>query len=130
MLILKIPYAVPVGILVGVTALIPVVGAFIGIIVGAILIVSVNPIKVVTFVIFVLVLQQIEGNIIYPKVVGGSVGLPGMWVLVAVTVGGSLFGIIGMLLGVPTISVIYTVLKSDVEKRLNQKIWKIIYTML
>lgn len=122
MLILKIPYAVPVGILVGVTALIPVVGAFIGIIVGAILIVSVNPIKVVTFVIFVLVLQQIEGNIIYPKVVGGSVGLPGMWVLVAVTVGGSLFGIIGMLLGVPTISVIYTVLKSDVEKRLNQKI--------
>lgn len=120
MLILKIPYAIPVGVLVGVTALIPVVGAFIGIIVGAILIVSVNPIKVITFVIFVLVLQQVEGNIIYPKVVGGSVGLPGMWVLVAVTIGGSLFGIIGMLLGVPTVSVIYTVLKNDVEKRLTK----------
>lgn len=120
MLILKIPYAVPIGILVGVTALIPVVGAFIGIIIGAVLIVSVNPVKVITFIIFVLILQQFEGNVIYPKVVGGSVGLPGMWVLVAVTVGGSLFGIIGMLLGVPVFSVIYTVLKNDVDKRLNK----------
>lgn len=119
MLILKIPYAMPIGVLVGVTALIPVVGAFIGVIIGAILIVSVNPIKVVTFVVFVLILQQIEGNVIYPKVVGNSVGLPGMWVLVAVTIGGSLFGILGMLLGVPFASVIYTMLKSDVEKRLN-----------
>lgn len=120
MLILKIPYAVPIGVLVGVTALIPVVGAFIGIIVGAVLIVSVNPIKVITFVIFVLILQQVEGNVIYPRVVGGSVGLPGMWVLLAVTVGGSLFGFIGMLLGVPFFSVIYTVLKNDVDKRLKK----------
>ena len=119
MLILKIPYAVPIGILIGVTALIPVVGAFIGIIIGSVLILSVNPIKVITFVIFVLVLQQVEGNVIYPRVVGNSVGLPGMWVLVAVTIGGSLFGVLGMLLGVPTASVIYTILREDVEKRLN-----------
>lgn len=119
MLILKIPYAVPIGVLVGVTALIPVVGAFLGIIIGSILIISVNPIKVITFIVFVLILQQVEGNIIYPKVVGTSVGLPGMWVLFAVTVGGSLFGIVGMLLGVPFVSVIYTVLKNDVDKRLK-----------
>ena len=87
MLILRIPYAIPIGILIGVTALIPVLGAFIGIIIGAILIVAVNPIKVITFVVFVLILQQIEGNIIYPKVVGNSVGLPGIWVLTAVTLG-------------------------------------------
>ena len=121
MSILKIPYAVPIGVLVGVTALIPVVGAFIGIIIGAILIVSVAPIKVITFIVFVLILQQIEGNVIYPKVVGTSVGLPGMWVLVAVTVGGSLFGILGMLLGVPTASVFYSVLKKDTNSRLENK---------
>ena len=119
MLIFKIPYAIPIGILVGVTALIPVIGAFIGIIVGAVLIVSVNPVKVITFVIFVLVLQQVEGNIIYPRVVGNSVGLPGMWVLLAVTVGGSLFGFVGMLLGVPFVSVIYTIIKNDVNRRLK-----------
>ena len=121
MLILKIPYAVPIGVLIGVTALIPVVGCFIGIIVGAVLIVSLAPTKVITFIIFVLILQQIEGNVIYPKVVGTSVGLPGMWVLVAVTVGGSLFGILGMLLGVPVFSVIYSLVKQDTEKRLKEK---------
>lgn len=121
MSLLKIPYAVPIGVLIGVTALIPVVGAFIGIIIGAILIVSVAPIKVITFIVFVLILQQIEGNVIYPKVVGTSVGLPGMWVLVAVTVGGSLFGVLGMLLGVPTVSVFYTVLKKDTNTRLENK---------
>lgn len=119
MLILNIPYAAPIGVLIGVTALIPVVGAFIGIIIGAILILSVEPIKVITFIIFVLILQQFEGNVIYPRVVGNSVGLPGMWVLMAVTVGGSLFGIIGMLLGVPVFSVIYTILKNSTEKRLK-----------
>lgn len=117
MLILKIPYAVPIGILIGVTALIPVVGAFIGMIIGAILIVSVEPIKVIAFVIFILILQQIEGNLIYPRVVGNSLGLPGMWVLVAVTVGGSLGGIIGMLIGVPIASAIYKLLQKDVEKK-------------
>lgn len=121
MLILKIPYAVPIGVLIGVTALVPIIGAFVGIIIGAILILSINPIKVITFVIFVLILQQIEGNLIYPKVVGDSVGLPGIWVLVAVSVGGKLFGIVGMLIGVPTASVIYTLIKKDVDKKLKEK---------
>ena len=121
MLILKIPYAMPIGVLIGVTALIPVVGAFIGIIIGAILILSVNPIKVITFVIFVLILQQIEGNLIYPRVVGNSIGLPGMWVLVAVSVGGSIGGILGMLLGVPVATIIYTLLKKDVDRKINKK---------
>ena len=98
MLILKIPYAISIGVLIGVTALVPIVGAFLGIIIGAILIASVAPVKVITFVAFVLILQQIEGNLIYPKVMGDSVGLPGIWVLVAVTIGGSLFGILGMLI--------------------------------
>ena len=121
MLILRIPYAMPIGVLIGVTALIPVVGAFIGIIIGAILILSVSPIKVITFVIFVLILQQIEGNLIYPRVVGNSVGLPGMWVLVAVSVGGSLGGILGMLIGVPIASIIYTLVKKDVNKKIRTK---------
>lgn len=120
MLILKIPYAIPIGILIGVTALIPVLGAFIGVAVGAVLIVAVNPIKVVTFVIFVLILQQIEGNIIYPKVVGNSVGLPGIWVLAAVTLGGSIGGILGMLLGVPVATTIYNLLARDVNKKLKK----------
>lgn len=121
LLVFKIPYAVPIGVLIGVTALIPIVGAFIGIIIGSILILSVTPIKVVTFVIFVLVLQQIEGNLIYPRVVGNSIGLPGMWVLAAVSVGGSIGGILGMLLGVPTATIIYTLLRKNVYKRLEQK---------
>lgn len=121
MLVLKIPYAGTIGILIGVTALIPLVGAFIGVIIGAILIASVDIIKVITFVIFVLLLQQFEGNVIYPRVVGSQVGLPGMWVLVAVSVGGSLFGIPGMLLGVPCTSVIYTLFKNDVDKKISEK---------
>ncbi len=119
MLILRIPYAFPIGILIGVTSLIPVVGAFLGAIIGAILIVSINPIKVITFIIFVIILQQVEGNVIYPRVVGNSVGLPGMWVLVAVTIGGSLFGILGMLIAVPIGSIIYTLIKEDVNKQLQ-----------
>ena len=121
MWILKIPYAVPIGVLIGVTALIPIVGAFIGVIIGSVLIVSIAPIKVITFVLFVFILQQIEGNLIYPRVVGNSVGLPGMWVLFAVSVGGSLGGIIGMLLGVPVATIMYTLLRNDVDKRLEQK---------
>lgn len=121
MLILKIPFAVPIGILICVTSLIPVVGAFIGGAIGAILIVSVSPIKVVTFLIYLVILQQVEGNVIYPKVVGSSVGLPGMWVLVAVTLGGSLGGIVGTLIAVPIATVIYTLLKKDVNKKLEGK---------
>lgn len=119
MFIFNLPYAVPIGVLIGVTALIPIVGAFIGLIIGAILILSISPIKMITFILFILILQQIEGNLIYPKVVGKSVGLPGMWVLFAVTVGGSIGGIVGMLLGVPVASIIYTLLKNKVNERLN-----------
>lgn len=121
MLILNVPYAIPIGVLIGVTALVPIVGAFVGIIIGAILILSIEPVKVLTFIIYILILQQIEGNLIYPKVVGTSVGLPGMWVLVAVAVGGDLFGIIGMLLGLPIASILYTVLRDDVNKKLKEK---------
>lgn len=121
MLILQIPYAVPIGVLIGVTALIPIVGAFIGIIIGVVLIISVNPVKVITFIIFILILQQVEGNLIYPKVVGNSVGLPGIWVLVSVTIGGDLFGIIGMLLGLPTASVLYTLFRQNVYKNIKEK---------
>ena len=121
MLILRIPYAIPIGILIGVTALIPVVGAFLCAAIGAILILAVNPIKVITFIIFIIILQQVEGNLIYPRVVGNSMGLPGMWVLFAVTVGGSLGGILGMLLGVPITCVIYTLLKQNVNNRIKIK---------
>lgn len=121
MLILKIPYAIPIGVLVGVTALIPIVGAFLGAIIGSVLIVSISPIKVITFLIFILVLQQTEGNLIYPKVVGNSIGLPGMWVLVAVSIGGSLAGVFGMLLGVPIATVIYTLFGNSVNKKLEKK---------
>lgn len=121
MLILKIPYAISIGVLIGVTALIPIVGAFIGVIIGAILIVSVAPIKVITFIVYVLILQQIEGNLIYPRVVGSSVGLSGMWVLAAVTVGGSIGGILGMLIGVPIATTVYTLLRKDVNKKLETK---------
>ena len=115
------PYALLISVLTAVTALIPIVGAFIGIIIGAVLILSVEPVKVITFIIYILILQQIEGNLIYPKVVGNSVGLPGIWVLVSVAVGGDLFGIIGMLLGLPTASVLYTLFKQNVYKKLDEK---------
>lgn len=121
MLIFGFPYAAMIGVLVGVTALIPVVGGFIGAGVGAFLILMINPFKALMFVIFIVVLQQIEGNVIYPKVVGNSVGLPAMWVLAAVTVGGGIGGIVGMLFAVPTVSVIYTLLREATRKRLEKK---------
>lgn len=117
MAVLKIPYAPMVGALVGVTALIPIVGAFVGTIVGTIMIITVNPFKALVFVAFLLILQQIEGNLIYPKVVGSKMNLPAMWVLAAVTVGGNLGGPLGMLLGVPLASALYTLLREATEKR-------------
>ena len=98
--------------------------SIIGIIIGAILILSVNPIKVIAFLVFVLILQQIEGNLIYPKVVGNSVGLPSLWVLVAVTLGSSMFGVVGMLLFIPLFSTAYTLLREDVNKRNRTKALK------
>lgn len=121
MMILRLPYATMIGCLVGVTALIPVVGAFIGAAVGAFMIFTISPIQALVFVIFLLVLQQLEGNIIYPRVVGASVGLPGLWVLVAVTIGGGILGIGGMLLAVPLFAAAYKMLENDIERRQKPK---------
>ncbi|MEG1476880.1 MAG: AI-2E family transporter [Oscillospiraceae bacterium] len=121
MLLFRFPYAPMVGALVGITALIPIIGAFVGTVVGGFMIFMIDPIQALWFVIFLLVLQQIEGNVIYPRVVGSSVGLPAMWVLAAVTVGGGLFGIVGMLFAVPTFSIVYTLLRRNVNKRLVEK---------
>lgn len=121
MLIFRMPYAPAVSVLVGVTALIPVFGAFIGTAIGALLILAISPVKALWFVIFIIVLQQLEGNIIYPHVVGKSVGLPGIWVLFAVSVGGSAFGVVGMLLSVPVCSILYLSLTEFVQKKLKEK---------
>lgn len=121
MLVLGIPYAATISVLIGVTALIPVYGAFIGTIVGAFLIFMVSPVKALIFIIFILILQQFEGNLIYPKVVGKSVGLPGIWVFVAVTIGASLAGVVGMLISVPIASICYSILATDVNYRMNVK---------
>ncbi len=121
MLILRLPYASTISVLVGFTALIPVFGAFIGTIIGAFLIFMVSPLQALIFIIFILVLQQLEGNLIYPKVVGKSVGLPGIWVLVAVTVGASVNGVLGMLLSVPIVSIIYSIVATNVKYRLEEK---------
>lgn len=117
MAILGIPYAPMIGALIGVTALIPVVGAFFGTIIGTVMILTVNPFKAFVFVIFLLILQQVEGNLIYPRVVGSKTNLPAMWVLAAVTVGGGLAGPVGMLLGVPTASAVYALLREATLKR-------------
>lgn len=121
MTIFRFPFALLVGVLIAFTALIPIFGAFIGCGVGLFLILTTAPSKALFFLIMFLVLQQIEGNFIYPKVVGGSIGLPAIWVLAAVSLGGSLFGVIGMLVFIPVISVFYTLLKENVNKRLDEK---------
>ncbi len=121
MSIFSMPYAAMISTLVGFTALIPVVGAFIGTGVGAFLILMVEPMKAFWFIVFILALQQVEGDLIYPRVVGKSVGLPGIWVIIAVTIGGSSFGILGMLLSVPICSVLYCLLQQIVNNRLKRK---------
>ena len=114
-------YAALIGVIIGVSALIPVAGAYIGAILSAFLLVMVNPVRALIFLIFLAVLQQIEGNVIYPRVVGTSIGLPGIWVLAAVTVGGGLFGLLGVLLSVPVASVVYALIKRDVRRRLTEQ---------
>lgn len=121
MSILRFPYALLVGVLIAFTALIPIFGAFIGCFLGTFLILVADPMKAIAFVILFLVLQQVEGNLIYPHVVGGSVGLPSIWVLVAVTVGGSLMGIVGMLVFIPISSVVYALFREMVYKRLKER---------
>lgn len=122
MLLCGFPYAVTISVLVGFTALIPIFGAFIGCAIGTFLIFMINPIKAILFIIFFLVLQQIEGNLIYPHVVGGKIGLPSIWVLVAVILGGAVGGIFGMLLGVPIVSIVYSLLKDYVSDKSKKKI--------
>jgi len=117
--LLRLPYAAMVGALVGFTALIPVAGAYIGAGVGAFMILTVDPFQALIFLVFLVILQQLEGNLIYPRVVGSSLGLPGIWVLAAVTVGGGILGIGGMLLGVPLAAAAYRLLRDDVNSRLT-----------
>lgn len=119
--VLRMPYALLIGVLIAFTALIPIFGAFIGCAVGSFLIFMVSPKQAIIFIIVFLVLQQIEGNLIYPHVVGESVGLPSIWVLAAVTIGGNLMGIVGMLVFIPLLSVVYTIFRKVVYQRLKKR---------
>lgn len=119
--VMRLPYGLLIGVLIAFTALIPIFGAFVGCIVGAFLIFMVSPVKALIFLVVFQILQQIEGNLIYPHVVGGSVGLPSIWVLVAVTIGGSAMGVLGMLVFIPLCSVLYSLLKEDVNRCLKKK---------
>ncbi|MDZ4957088.1 AI-2E family transporter, partial [Clostridium perfringens] len=122
---LSMPYALLISVLIAVTALIPIFGAFIGAIPSVFLILLINPIQAFWFIIFILCLQQFEGNVIYPKVVGNSVGLSALWVMLAMIVGGSTLGLLGMLIGIPTFSVVYQLIKDYTNKRLQNKDIKI-----
>lgn len=121
MIIFKMPYPLLISVLIAVTALVPIFGAFIGTIPAAFIILIIDPMKALWFIVFIIVLQQIEGNLIYPKVVGESVGLPPIWVMLAMVIGGNTLGIIGILLGIPIFSVVYRVFKEFIEKKLNNK---------
>ena len=118
MLLLRLDYAPLISVLIGVSALVPIVGAYVGAATSALLLLMVSPMKALIFLVFLVCLQRFEGNVIYPRVVGTSLGLPGIWVLAAVTVGGGLFDFLGMLLSVPIASILYTLLKRDVRRRL------------
>lgn len=117
MLLLRFPYAVMIGVFIGFTALIPIAGAYIGAAVGAVMILTVSPLQALQFLVFVVILQQLEGNLIYPKVVGQSIGLPGIWVLTAITIGGGVLGVGGMLLAVPLFAAGYRLLREDLARR-------------
>ena len=121
MLIFRFPHAVMIGVLIGFTALIPIVGAYVGGAIGAIIILTQSPIKALLFIVFLVVLQLFEGNFIYPKVVGDSIGLPALWVLTAITLGGALFGVLGMLIGVPLVATIYSLWREDLHRREKAK---------
>ena len=117
MWILRLPYAAMIGVFIGFTALIPIAGAYIGAAVGAIMILTVSPVQAIQFVVFIVVLQQLEGNLIYPRIVGKSIGLPGIWVLTAITIGGGVLGIGGMLLAVPLFAAGYRLIREDIARR-------------
>ncbi len=122
MLIFRFPYAAMIGALSAVCAFVPVVGAFVAGGIGFILILTESPTKALLFLLFIVVIQQIEGNLIYPKVMGNSIGLPGFWVLVAITIGGGVFGVMGIILSVPIASTIYRIIKDDINKRVSSLI--------
>lgn len=117
MWIFQFPYAVMIGVFIGFTALIPIAGAYIGAAVGAIMILTVSPLQALQFLVFIVVLQQLEGNLIYPRVVGQSIGLPGIWVLTAITIGGGVLGVGGMLLAVPIFAAAYRLIREDITRR-------------
>ena len=121
MSLLHMPYAMIISMLIGVTALIPIFGAFIGCGVGVFLILIVSPIQAVWFLVLFLVMQQIEGNLVYPHVVGNSVGLPSIWVLMAVTLGASTMGVLGMIINIPLFSIVYALLRQTVRRRLHER---------
>nr|WP_243416803.1 AI-2E family transporter [Pseudoflavonifractor capillosus] len=121
MVLFHFDYAPLISVVIGVSALIPVAGAYIGAVLAALLLAMISPIKALWFLIFLAILQQLEGNLIYPRVVGTSLGLPGIWVLAAVTVGSSLLGFVGLVVSVPVTAVVYTILKYDLRKRLSEK---------
>lgn len=121
MLIFRFQYAPLISVIIAVSALVPIAGAYLGAGLSCLLLVMIDPMQAVWFLVFIVVLQQLEGNLIYPRVVGKSVGLPGIWVLAAVTVGGNAFGLVGMLIGVPVCSVLYTLFREFVNYRLEQK---------
>lgn len=120
MFLFRFPFAVTIGVFIGTTALIPIVGALLGAGVGALLILTVNPIQALLFIVYIIILQQLENNFIYPKVVGTSVGLPGIWILASITIGGGLFGLVGMIIGVPIIATIYKLLQNDIRDKLME----------
>lgn len=121
MLILRMPYPLLISVIIGATNMLPIFGPFIGTIPSTFILLMVDPSKALWFIVFIIILQQIESGLIYPRVVGGSIGLSAIWVLFAITIGGELFGLIGMLLGVPTVAVIYGLVKDNVENKLKEK---------
>lgn len=121
MIILRLEYALLISVLIGITSLIPIVGAFIGALPSVFILFIIGPQKALIFIVFLLVLQQFEGNIIYPKVVGASIGLPPLWMLIAITVGGGIFGVVGMMLAVPATSVIYRLICDEIDSRLENQ---------
>ncbi|PKM68558.1 MAG: AI-2E family transporter [Firmicutes bacterium HGW-Firmicutes-2] len=117
MLIFGFEYPILISVIIGITSLIPIVGSIIGLMPALFILLMIEPMQAVWFLVFIIVLQQIEGNLIYPRVVGGTIGLPPLWVLLGIIIGGGLFGVLGMLLGVPALSVIYQLLKEDIHAK-------------
>lgn len=122
MWIFRFPYAASVGAFVGVTSLVPIFGAYLGGAVGVLLILPLDPLKALLFIVFIVILQQLEGDLIYPKVVGNSIGLPGIWVFAAVMIGGGLYGVVGMLFGVPIAATLYKLLRMSTDDRLRDRL--------